>query len=138
MDDAVLDAISSQFLFQLGFLLILPIPLLLAVEQVRCGAVQLGAATLCLLCRDWLSIYFLLHERLILHYPISRGRIDVSEHLVQQVADAFLFSAPSPHSTTTETDGWIHFNFLCEFERFYGCHTHAPTNCRTTASLSIP
>lgn len=34
VDDEVLDAISSQFLFQLGFLLILPIPLLLAVEQV--------------------------------------------------------------------------------------------------------
>lgn len=34
VDDDVLDAISSQFLFQLGFLLILPIPLLLAVEQV--------------------------------------------------------------------------------------------------------
>ncbi|CBJ30457.1 1,3-beta-glucan synthase, family GT48 [Ectocarpus siliculosus] len=33
VDDDVLDAISSQFLFQLGFLLILPIPLLLAVEQ---------------------------------------------------------------------------------------------------------
>ncbi|CAM9645366.1 unnamed protein product, partial [Laminaria digitata] len=33
VDDEVLDAISSQFLFQLGFLLILPIPLLLAVEQ---------------------------------------------------------------------------------------------------------
>lgn len=35
VDDEVLDAISSQFLFQLGFLLILPIPLLLAVEQVH-------------------------------------------------------------------------------------------------------
>lgn len=35
VDDEVLDAISSQFLFQLGFLLILPIPLLLAVEQAR-------------------------------------------------------------------------------------------------------
>lgn len=34
VDDKVLEAISSQFLFQLGFLLILPIPLLIAVEQV--------------------------------------------------------------------------------------------------------
>ena len=38
VDDEVLDAISSQFLFQLGFLLILPIPLLLAVEQVYTAA----------------------------------------------------------------------------------------------------
>lgn len=34
VDDEVINALSSQFLFQLGFLLILPIPLLLAVEEV--------------------------------------------------------------------------------------------------------
>ena len=34
-DDGVLKAISSEFLFQLGFLLVQPIPLLLTVEQVE-------------------------------------------------------------------------------------------------------
>lgn len=38
VDDEVINALSSQFLFQLGFLLILPIPLLLAVEQVTLGS----------------------------------------------------------------------------------------------------
>ena len=44
VDDEVLDAISSQFLFQLGFLLILPIPLLLAVEAVRTACCRGGFA----------------------------------------------------------------------------------------------
>lgn len=34
VDSDVSGALSTQFLFQLGFLLILPIPLLLSVEQV--------------------------------------------------------------------------------------------------------
>lgn len=34
VDSDVSSALSTQFLFQLGFLLILPIPLLLSVEQV--------------------------------------------------------------------------------------------------------
>eukprot|EP00903_Cladosiphon_okamuranus_P007590 g7363.t1 len=67
VDDEVLNAISSQFLFQLGFLLILPIPLLLAVEQ----GVQRAVSTLVNILLRMAPFFFIFSAGTNAHYVNS-------------------------------------------------------------------
>lgn len=85
-DEDVLTALSSQFLLQLGFLLILPIPLLIAVEQV------------------YTCTYIHVHSHLRAKIQSNTTRVGMAE---TRFVHLFVFLEGAPLSSTSDIADYI-------------------------------